>query len=174
MLRLLSPVYLVPLLLNRYMLLFLGAAVLAALTDWADGVLARRWGCPSEGGAQLDIYADKVLCATLMGAGLGLVGGWALYVPICVLSLYHIVVVIMRVVGNLLFQPSRVAKLKMFVEMPSLICASAVIADFDLSVINELGVVAVWGAAGLATWSWFHYLGIAPDWPERFYPRITV
>src|SRR3989344_5334215 len=33
--------------------------------------------------------------------------------------------------------------------MPSLICASAVIADFDLSVINELGVVAVWGAAAL-------------------------
>jgi CDP-diacylglycerol--glycerol-3-phosphate 3-phosphatidyltransferase len=50
-------------------LLFAGAAVLfvlAALTDWLDGALARKMGTVSPLGAALDHGADKVLTGTVL------------------------------------------------------------------------------------------------------------
>lgn len=51
-----------------------GAFALAAITDFFDGYLARRWGVVSTMGAILDPIADKVLvCGAILGLlGLGL------------------------------------------------------------------------------------------------------
>ena len=102
--RLLSPVYLVPLLVTGHPFFFSVAATFVALTDWLDGHFARRWQCENARGAELDIYADKVLCVTLMGAVLSTPDGWAHWIPVAVLVLYHTVVIVMRVVGDLLFR----------------------------------------------------------------------
>ena len=40
--------------------------VIAALTDWFDGRLARRWGVTTRFGAFLDTTADKLLVATAL------------------------------------------------------------------------------------------------------------
>ena len=50
--------------------------VVAAITDFLDGYLARRWGVVSMTGAILDPIADKVLvCGAILGLlGLGLTG----------------------------------------------------------------------------------------------------
>ena len=46
--------------------------VVVALTDWADGYLARRLNMTSSFGAFLDPVADKFLvCAALLSAGIG-------------------------------------------------------------------------------------------------------
>lgn len=50
----------------------------AALTDVADGYVAKRWASPSQIGAALDPVADKLLigCLLLALAGADLVPGW--------------------------------------------------------------------------------------------------
>lgn len=40
--------------------------IVACITDWADGYLARRWKVVSDFGKNIDPYADKFLCWALM------------------------------------------------------------------------------------------------------------
>jgi CDP-diacylglycerol--glycerol-3-phosphate 3-phosphatidyltransferase len=55
--------------------------LLAMLTDWYDGWLARRWGYVTPWGAFLDPLADKVVtsAALVAYAFLGLVSGWMVW-----------------------------------------------------------------------------------------------
>lgn len=62
--------------------LFLGAA----LTDWFDGWLARRWGQVSRFGAMLDPIADKAMVIIAVGVLLMLWGpSFWLILPVCVI-----------------------------------------------------------------------------------------
>jgi CDP-diacylglycerol--glycerol-3-phosphate 3-phosphatidyltransferase len=54
--------------------------IVAAVTDFFDGWLARRWNVVSLTGAILDPIADKVLVAGAV-VGLGLLAGWAVALP---------------------------------------------------------------------------------------------
>lgn len=56
--------------------------VVAALTDWYDGWIARRYGSMSRWGKFLDPLADKVLAAAalLTFAALGLIDAWMVWV----------------------------------------------------------------------------------------------
>ncbi len=81
---LLTPVFLVFLLsyhsaLRQWSLVIF---ILAAITDWYDGWLARRWGYVTRWGAFLDPLADKVLTSATLFAysSLGLVSGWMVWI----------------------------------------------------------------------------------------------
>ncbi len=87
--RLLSPGLIVPLIVLEFpssaRLWAMGIFIAAALSDWADGALARRWNQASAWGQILDPIADKVLClltlVALVADGAGLDGApWALFV----------------------------------------------------------------------------------------------
>jgi CDP-diacylglycerol---glycerol-3-phosphate 3-phosphatidyltransferase len=58
--------------------------IFAAITDWYDGWLARRWGYVTRWGAFFDPLADKVLtsAALLAYAYLGLIAGWMVWIII--------------------------------------------------------------------------------------------
>lgn len=174
--RVLSPVYLVPLIVTGHPFAFTLVASAAALTDWLDGALARRWNVATQRGAELDIYGDKVLCCVLLGAGLTSLDGWSHIAPTLILVLYHTVVIVVRVVGDLLFKSSRIAKLKMFFEMPALIASATYLDAFGLAWVNDLGMLFLWMTTVLATWSMLHYLYPleVPDWPEKFWPRKSL
>ncbi len=60
--------------------------IAAALTDWLDGHLARRWGLITNFGKFLDPVADKllVLCVMVTLCGLGRFPAWA-----CVIVLFR-------------------------------------------------------------------------------------
>lgn len=62
----------------------LGVFVVAALTDWYDGWIARKFGYVSRWGKFLDPLADKVLssAALLVYVTLGLVDGWMVWIVI--------------------------------------------------------------------------------------------
>ena len=81
---LLTPVFIVFLLSSNSTLpqWSLAIFIFAAITDWYDGWLARRWGYVTRWGAFLDPLADKVLtsAALLAYAYLGLVSGWMVWI----------------------------------------------------------------------------------------------
>ena len=60
---LLTPVFLMFILVDTFLaqLLALGVFILAAVSDWLDGLVARRFDADSELGRYLDPFADKVL-----------------------------------------------------------------------------------------------------------------
>ncbi|HET6272632.1 MAG TPA: CDP-diacylglycerol--glycerol-3-phosphate 3-phosphatidyltransferase [Bacteroidota bacterium] len=62
----------------------LGVFIVAALTDWYDGWIARKMGYTSRWGKFLDPLADKILssAALLVYVGLGLVDAWMVWIVI--------------------------------------------------------------------------------------------
>lgn len=83
---LLTPVFVILLLSNSplSMQLSLAVFVIAALTDWYDGWIARRMGYISRWGKFLDPLADKILssAALLAYVALGLVDAWMVWIVI--------------------------------------------------------------------------------------------
>lgn len=73
--------------------LALGIFVFASLTDWLDGVLARRWGQISRLGTMLDPIADKAMVVLSLTALVGLFGmiGWVV-IPALVIMFREIFV----------------------------------------------------------------------------------
>jgi cardiolipin synthase len=73
-LLILTPLFVVLLLVVRSPLLALLTLILLGVTDWADGFIARRFDQQTDFGKKLDPIADRVsqfiVCATLVVAGL--------------------------------------------------------------------------------------------------------
>lgn len=71
---------------NRAMAIAAGIVfVIAALTDFADGYLARRWRITTTLGAFLDTVADKILVAGALIAlvEIGTTSSWVAFIIIC-------------------------------------------------------------------------------------------
>ena len=65
-----------------YMWLSLGLFIIASLTDWVDGYIARKYGQVSDFGKFLDPLADKllVIAAMTMFCEWGIIPAWALMI----------------------------------------------------------------------------------------------
>jgi CDP-diacylglycerol--glycerol-3-phosphate 3-phosphatidyltransferase len=81
---LLTPVFIVFLLSSDLLLRqwSLAIFILAAITDWYDGWLARRWGYVTRWGALFDPFADKVLisAALIAYSYIGLIAAWMVWI----------------------------------------------------------------------------------------------
>jgi cardiolipin synthase len=125
---LLIPLLIVLLLQRRYELAFALFAV-SALSDLADGVLARRWNARTRFGAIADPAADKLtmLAVTLALASQHLLPGW-LAVAIVARDLLIVggAVAYHAVIGRVEVAPSLISKLNTVLEFVAL---SAVLAD---------------------------------------------
>jgi len=90
----------------------------AALTDWYDGWLARRWGYVTRWGAFFDPLADKVLTSSALFGFLvlDLVPGWTVWAIV----IRDVVITILRSYSEYkgkTFDTSKLAKTKTFAQM---------------------------------------------------------
>lgn len=168
-------IILIPLLAVVYYLPFswshwLAAAAfgVAALTDWADGYIARRYNQATAFGAFLDPVADKLMVAVALVILVGEHAHVWFVLPAAVIVGREIVISALREWMAELGKRASVAvsyigKVKTTVQM---IAIGALLA-FDPTnypTLNQVGIATLYVAAALTLWSMVIYLKAA--WPE--------
>jgi cardiolipin synthase (CMP-forming) len=134
----------------------------AAVTDWLDGHMARRWQQQSEIGRFLDPIADKLLVsATLfMLTAFGRLSGWAI-LPALVILCREILVSGLReyLAGLRVGLPvSRLAKWKTFIQMVAIGFLIVGNAGPSLLPVAAIGETLLWAAALLTLVTGYDYL----------------
>jgi cardiolipin synthase len=136
--------------------------VVAAITDFFDGYLARKWQQQSSLGRMLDPIADKVLVAVVLlvlSASPILYGGH-LWAAIIILSREVLVSGLREYLGELQVSVpvTKIAKWKTTVQLVSigfLIAGPA--GDTIIPYLTEFGLVLLWVAAGLTLYTGYDY-----------------
>jgi len=145
--------------------------VAAAITDWADGYLARRWNMTTSFGAFLDPVADKLMVAAALVVltHKGYVDAFATLIiigrEITISALREWMAHVgtsKRVAVNMLGKVKTVAQL---VAIPFLLANEYIAGGIDT---NDIGRVLIWIAVVLTLWSMLVYLKAAfrPVRPE--------
>ncbi len=137
---------------------------LAAITDWLDGYLARRWGETSAFGAFLDPVADKLMVAAALIMLVWLDRAEA-YLAMIIIG-REIAISALREWMAQLGRSRSVAvafvgKIKTASQMTAIIALllwEPVIPGVSTPLV---GSIALWVAAVLTLWSMFHYLRLA-------------
>ncbi len=144
----------------------------AAITDWLDGYLARRWEQTSPFGAFLDPVADKLMVAVALVLLVQADPRAALALPAAVIIGREIAVSALREWMAELGTRSRVAvslvgKFKTTAQMIAIILLILGDSLFGIPVYG-LGIVLLYIAAALTLWSMLIYLRAA--WPSLTAP----
>ena len=140
----------------------------AALTDWLDGYLARRWEQTSAFGAFLDPVADKLLVAAALVLLVQAIPTPLMAVAATVIIGREIAISALREWMAQLGSRSKIAvsmlgKIKTTAQMTALLLLLYRDPIFGIPIL-EIGLVLLVIAAGLTLWSMVNYLLLA--WPE--------
>ena len=141
----------------------LGIFILAAITDYLDGYLARAWSQQSSLGKMLDPIADKLLVGAvlIMLAANGTVTGLALVPAIIILSREILVSGLREYLGqmNLSVPVSNLAKWKTTVQMVALgVLIAGPAGDALIAGTTSAGIALLWLAALLTIWTGYDYV----------------
>ncbi|MDR0587676.1 MAG: CDP-diacylglycerol--glycerol-3-phosphate 3-phosphatidyltransferase [Burkholderiales bacterium] len=147
-----------------------GIFVMAALTDWLDGYLARALGLTSRFGAFLDPVADKLIVAAALILLVDLDRAPA-YLAIIIIG-REITISALREWMAQLGETRSVAvatigKIKTAAQMvaiTALLLFEPVIPKISTP---HVGLIALWVAALLTLWSMFHYLRLAAPYFKK-------
>lgn len=136
---------------------------LAALTDWLDGFLARRWNQMTDFGAFLDPVADKLMVAVALGLLIEVYSHWWLTLPALVIIGREIVISALREWMAELGKRAQVAvswlgKLKTTFQM---LAIAFLLVSPPKTLIAWLGLGLLYTAALLTLWSMYQYLHAA-------------
>lgn len=133
--------------------------VVAAITDWFDGFLARRWKQTTRFGAFLDPVADKVMVATALVLVAEDFHVWWVTLPAAIMIAREIIVSALREWMAEIGKRSHVAvswtgKIKTTAQMLALF---ALLWKYN-AWVESVGIVALYIAAILTFWSMYQYL----------------
>ncbi|MFQ5766063.1 MAG: CDP-diacylglycerol--glycerol-3-phosphate 3-phosphatidyltransferase, partial [Rhodospirillales bacterium] len=144
--------------------LALAAYTIACVTDFFDGYLARAWSQQSAFGRFLDPIADKLLVASvlLMLVGIDRIAGLTV-LPAAVILCREIVVSGLReflAQVRVRVPVTALAKWKTSIQMTTLgfLLVGPSGPDFGPLSTTEIGVIGLWGAAGLTLITGYDYL----------------
>jgi CDP-diacylglycerol--glycerol-3-phosphate 3-phosphatidyltransferase/cardiolipin synthase len=135
----------------------------AAITDWADGWLARRWGQTSAFGAFLDPVADKlmVVAALIVLTWLDRADAWLSMIiigrEIAISALREWMAQLGKSKSVAVAFIGKVKTVAQITAIIALLLHTAFLPRFT----PLLGTVALWVAAILTLWSMLHYLRLA-------------
>lgn len=136
--------------------------IIASITDFLDGYLARIWQQTSAIGRMLDPIADKLLVASclLLLAAEGTIAGWTLWAAIIILCREILVSGLREYLAELKVSVpvTRLAKWKTAVQMVAiafLLAGSA--GDKILPFTSEIGIGLLWIAAVLTLYTGYDY-----------------
>ena len=146
--------------------------VVAAVTDWFDGFLARRWHAESRWGAILDPIADKILVAGAIAGLLASGTSVGVIIPFGAILFREFAVSALRetVAGRIPLPVTLLAKWKTVLQMVAIGAQLAVLAGGEtfieapwmptfVTVANWL----VWIAAAATLWTGWQYFSRARD-----------
>lgn len=144
-----------------------GVFVLAAVTDWLDGYLARKWEQTSPFGAFIDPVADKLIVVVALVMILYKTPTWYVLIPVILIIARELTVSALREWMAELGQRgvvkvSKMGKWKTTFQMIAISCLIFYKPLFGLPIF-DLGIVLLYFAAWLTLQSMFHYLQAA--WP---------
>ena len=150
---------------------FLASAVIflvAALTDWFDGYLARKLDQSTPFGAFLDPVADKLMVAVALGLLIERFGSWVFTLPALVIIGREIVVSALREWMAELGKRTSVAvsyigKIKTVMQMLAILFFLVIELDY-FGIVFWLAYASLYLAAVLTLWSMMIYLKAA--WPD--------
>ncbi len=140
----------------------LGIFVVASITDFLDGYLARIWKQTSNIGKMLDPIADKLLVAAalLLMAGDGTIAGWTLWAAIIILCREILVSGLREYLAVLKVSVpvTRLAKWKTTVQLVAigfLIAGPA--GDKVIGYATETGIALLWISAIITLYTGYDY-----------------
>jgi cardiolipin synthase (CMP-forming) len=141
----------------------LAVFLVAAITDYADGWLARARSLESRLGAMLDPIADKLLisAALMMLVYYDDIRGWVIIPALIILAREILVSGMREFLATIAVQVpvSSISKLKTTVQviaLAMLIVAPAI--EHVWGWVHRAGILALWGAAGLTIYTGFSYV----------------
>ncbi|AYG65725.1 MULTISPECIES: CDP-diacylglycerol--glycerol-3-phosphate 3-phosphatidyltransferase [unclassified Rhizobium] len=136
--------------------------VIASITDFLDGYLARIWNQTSNIGRMLDPIADKLLVSAilLLVAADGTIAGWSLWAAIIILCREILVSGLREYMAGLKVSVpvTRIAKWKTTAQLVAIAFLLAGPAgDKVLPYTTEMGIVLLWIAALLTIYTGYDY-----------------
>lgn len=141
--------------------------VIASITDFLDGYLARAWNQTSNIGRMLDPIADKLLvsvCLLLLAADTdGIIAGWTLWAAIIILCREILVSGLREYLAELKVSVpvSLLAKWKTAVQMTAIAFLLAGPAgDKILPYTTEIGIMLLWIAAVITLITGYDYFRV--------------
>jgi len=142
--------------------LALGIYIVAAVTDFFDGYLARMWSQQSAIGRMLDPIADKLLVSTslLMMASDGTIRGWSLWAAVVILCREILVSGLREFLADLRVSVpvTQLAKWKTATQLVAVgVLLAGPAADAIIPGTTLTGIVLLWVAALLTLYTGFDY-----------------
>jgi CDP-diacylglycerol--glycerol-3-phosphate 3-phosphatidyltransferase len=136
--------------------------VAAAISDFFDGYLARKWQQQSSLGRMLDPIADKVLVAVvlLVLAGSPILYGGHMWAAIIILSREVLVSGLREYLGELQVSVpvTKIAKWKTTVQLVAIgVLIAGPAGDKIIPYLTEFGIALLWIAAGLTLYTGYDY-----------------
>ncbi len=136
--------------------------IVAAITDFFDGYLARAWSQQSAIGRMLDPIADKLLVSTslLMLASDGTIRGWSLWAAVVILCREILVSGLREFLAELRVSVpvTRLAKWKTTAQLVAVgVLLAGPAADLLVPGITLVGIVLLWVAAVLTLYTGWDY-----------------